>query len=90
MLTSRVNDTDMTEAKQHIFVALDDMKSNLPKTHEDLIERMRDYFNDQKVEVFTRIITAQGEGGFRDFIAEAVVEYGSYIRDEQGIVRLKE
>ncbi len=90
MLTSRVTDKDYSEATQHIFIALDDMKSNLPKTHEDLIERMRDYFNDQKVDVFSRIITAQGEGGFRDFIAEVVVKYGAYVRDEQGHVRLKE
>lgn len=89
MLNSKISMSDTTEAKQHLFIALDEMKTNLPKTHEDLIERMRNYFEDQKVEVFSRIINAVGEPGFRDFIADTVVESGFYYRDSEGQVRVK-
>ncbi len=87
MLNTKVATADVTETKQHLFIALDEMKTNLPTTHEALIERLRDYFADQKIEVFSRVINAVGENGFRDFIAETVVESGMYRRDEDGQVR---
>lgn len=80
---------EIVEAEQHLFIALDEMRSNLPKTHEELIEGMRDYFEDQRVEVFSRIINAVGEPGFRDFIADTVVKSGLYTRDETGQVKVK-
>lgn len=82
-----ITSEDNNEAKLHLFIALDEMRTDLPKTHEDLIERMRDYFSDQKVEVFSRIVTAVGEEGFKDYIADAVVESGLYARDEQGQIK---
>lgn len=87
MLNSSISAADTNEAKLHLTIALDEMRSNLPKTHEDLVERMRDYFEDQKIEVFSRVINAVGEPGFRDFIAETVIETGLYKRCEDGQVR---
>lgn len=89
MLSSKISAPEIIEAKQHLFIALDEMKTNLPRTHEDLIERMRDYFENQKIEVFSRIVVAVGEDGFRDFIADTVVESGFYYRDSEGQVRVK-
>lgn len=89
MADMHVSEKVLTEAKQHLFIALDEMKNNLPKTHEELIERLRDYFEAQKVEVFSKIVVAEGEEGFRDFIADTVVESGLYIRDEEGQVRVR-
>lgn len=89
MINTKVSAPDVIEAKQHLFIALDEMKDDLPKTHEDLIERMRDYFSDQKVEVFSNIVQAVGEPGFRDFIADTVIESGLYTRDEGGQVTIR-
>lgn len=89
MLSIQIPRKEVEEAKMHLFIALDEMRPDLPKTHEDLIERMRDYFHDQKVEVFSKIIDAEGEHGFRDFIADVVVESGLYTRDDRGRVIIK-
>lgn len=87
MLNSKISSEDSNEAKLHLTIALDEMRGNLPKTHETLVEKLRDYFEDQKIEVFSRVINAVGEEGFRDFIADTVVETGFYARDEHGQVR---
>lgn len=89
MLNTTIAKNDVSEAKQHLFIALDELKPGLPKSHDELIEKLRDYFEDQKIEVFSRVINAVGEPGFRDFIAETVIESGLYIRDEEGQVRVK-
>lgn len=82
-----IKKSDLSDAKQHIFIAIEEMRSNLPTTHEALIEWLRDYFETQKVGVFSRLIVAMGEGSFRDFVAETVIETGKYRRDEDGQVR---
>ncbi len=87
MLNSKISSEDNNEARLHLTIALDEMRGNLPRTHEALIERMRDYFEDQKIEVFSRVINAVGEEGFRDFIADTVLESGLYARDEHGQIR---
>jgi hypothetical protein len=88
MTTTQVTDQEIIEAKQHLFIALDQLQPVLPKTHDDLIERMRDYFEGQRVDVFSKLVQTRGEAGFRDFIADTVVESGFYIRDDQGQVRV--
>ncbi len=87
MLNTKIAKSDVAESKQHLFIALDEMKTNLPTNHEALIERLRDYFADQKIEVFSRVINAVGEGGFRDFIADTVVESGFYKMGDDGQIR---
>jgi hypothetical protein len=80
---------EVAEAKQHLYIALDELDP-LPRTHEQLIEQMREYFSDQKVAVFSKMVARIGEAEFRDFIAETVVESGKYYRAEDGQVRVKE
>ncbi len=82
----QISKSDLDEAKQHLWIALDEFQM-LPTTHEALIEKLREYFEDQKVEVFSRIVSMVGEADFRDFIAEAVIESGKYHRGEVGQVR---
>lgn len=77
---------DLNEAKQHLYLALDQIQP-LPKNHEELIEKMRDYFDGQKVEVFSKMVAIVGEHEFRNFIAETVVESGLYKKDERGNIR---
>lgn len=79
---------EIVEAKQHLQIALDELNP-LPQTHEELIERIREYFSDQRVAVFSKMVARVGEGAFRDFIADTVVESGKYYRDEQGQVRVR-
>lgn len=76
----------LAEAKQHVYIAIDQLKP-LPKTHEELIERMRDYFDGQKVEVFSKMLFIVGEDEFRVFITDTVVESGYYYRDSGGVIR---
>lgn len=85
----QLTNSDITEAKQHLYIALGEFDP-LPRTHEELVERMREYFSDQKVSVFSRMVARLGEAEFRDFIADTVVESGKYYRAEDGQVRVKE
>lgn len=80
------NEDDRKEAEQHIIIALGEFKS-LPKTHEELVEALRDYFVDQKVGVFSRMVAEEGEVAFREFIEEVVLKSGKYARDEKGKIR---
>ena len=85
----KLTQAEIDEAKQHLFIALDEFKP-LPKTHEELVEMLRDYFSDQQVEVFSKMVADIGESDFRDFIANTVVESGKYFRDDRGQVRVVE
>lgn len=87
MINTSINKNDAAEAEQHILLALGEMENHLPKTHEELIEKMRFYFEDQRVEVFSRLINAVGENGFRDFVANAVIKSGKYSYDEAQQIR---
>jgi len=92
MTSTHIPQADLDEAKLHLIIALEDMSHHgrkLPETHEELVERFRDYFENQKIDVFSKMIAANGEEEFRDFIAETVVESGLYIRDDEGQVKIK-
>ena len=69
------------EAKQHITIALGELRRPLPETHEELIEKFRDYFSDMQIDVFSKMIVDEGEEAFREFIAETLIESGRYRRD---------
>lgn len=73
---------DEQAAQNHLLLALAEFNP-LPRTHNELVEKMREYFDGQKVEVFGRIINRMGEEGFRDFIADTVIESGKYYRDPE-------
>lgn len=75
-------------AKRHLLIALDEFKP-LPKSHDELIEKYREYFENQKVEVFSNLLFRMGEADFREFIAETVLESGKYFRDEDGQIKIK-
>lgn len=75
-------------AKRHLLIALDEF-TPLPKSHEELIEKFREYFENQKVDVFAKLLFRMGEADFRDFIAETVLESGKYFRDEDGQIKIK-
>jgi hypothetical protein len=89
MLDTSISKSEMNEAKQHIFIALDEMRHDLPNDHPTLIEKMRDYFESQKVEVFSKIVQASGEEGLRKFIDDVVIESGFYVRDKGGSITVK-
>lgn len=79
-------------AKKHILLAIDEFsnsKQPMPDNHEELIERLRDYFEGQKVEVFSKLLFDMGEEDFREFIEETVLDSGKYYRDPDGQVRPK-
>ena len=78
---------DRELSKKHLLLALRDMQEPFPKTHEDFVEYLRDYFVSQKIEVFSRFIAKNGEAEFRELVKEAVLESGKYIEDEDGKVR---
>lgn len=81
----RIKKVDLDNAKQHIIIALEEM-TDLPKTHEELIERMRSYFEDQRIEEFSAFLYEAGEEDFREFIAEVVVDSGKYRRKDDGSI----
>lgn len=83
----KISTADLYEAEQHLLIALGEFEV-LPINHEQLVEKMRAYFDDQRVEVFSRMVATNGEAYFRDFIAEAIIKTGKYKRDEQGQVVL--
>lgn len=85
-LFTGISQAEIDEAEQHLIIALGEFKP-LPMTHEQLIEQMRDYFSDQQVDVFSRIVARNGEDAFRDFIADTVVKSGKYYRCEDGQIR---
>lgn len=87
-MNSSVLEEDLVEAKQHLVIALGEM-TVLPNTHESLIENFRDYFENQKVAVFSRLLNAKGETGLREFVNEVVVESGYYELGEDGQLRPK-
>lgn len=88
MLNTTIQGHDLEEAKQHIIIALGEMDPK-PKDHEELIEKMRGYFEDQRVSVFSRFLNAAGEDDFREFIAETVIESGLYEGDDLDKLRPK-
>lgn len=79
--------TDKDLVKKHIILAVKDIMGELPKTHEEVVEYLREYFVDQKIEVFSRFITKHGEPEFREAVKEAVVESGRYAVFDDGQVR---
>lgn len=85
---SNRQETENKAAKKHLLLALGQFKP-LPENHEELIEKLREYFEDQKIEVFSKLLFRMGEDGFRDFIAETILESGRYFRDEDGQIKIK-
>lgn len=76
--------SDRDLCKKHLLLALGDIQEPLPKSHDELIEHLRDYFVGQKIEVFSRFIAKHGDGEFREVVKETVLESGRYTQDDDG------
>ena len=72
---------DWDEARKHLEIAIYELTNDLPKTQDELVEKLREYFEDQQVDVFSRVIVSGGEDEFRDFILEVAKRSGYYDYD---------
>lgn len=87
MVQQRATQAERDEVKAHITMAIGQL---VPKSHDHLIEALRSYFEDQKVEEISRFVVMEGEGPFRDLVKECALESGKYYVDDCDQVRVKE